>query len=818
MKSVSPSQVAGVAAFIILALSSLSSGWLSLIGGIKLATPDVSIPVLLGNCALSTGMAGGAALFLWLLWAAGGKTGDWIFRAGKRGFRARSLALGIMVASLAVMGLGLAGLLFRPLLVLSSVSMAACLVGRRTGFAPGFKWKPLAPALFLLPLLPDFLVAPLLPPVNVDILVYHLGVPELWRMAHRIYAYPGNMTFSYPMGLERLFLPLQAFGAAGANTWLHVFLMVLASVMVARCLSELSSPHARVFGWLVFGSAAFLGLALQGHQDVGMVFAAALAIRGVVRESTADMAVACALFPFLKYTGLEYTATFALAWLALGTHGRVRLRQRMSTPPRAGGISPFQGGRDLALKGRVRLPVVLVLLCSAIPNLPWLARNWLDTGNPLYPFFSHVFPSLNWRDWNTQAVWYIMGNATVQPDFTGPLGKIGGWLAYFWRAGQSRWFSNHVALFCLLPLLLVVRPLHRAGRVLGLQAVFFAVLFLFPGPKVGRYLLPEALVPLVLCALIMGNIPRMAVRVFAAIFLILNGLALSGESRLRPVMPEEVLVGSVRPSAWWRMAMGSLAGTIEFVNRECTGRGRVLVVGEPSGLGLNRPWLTTDDTNIPAWRLALGDSPDPVRMAIRLRQAGVSWIVYNPLRASRLAGWMEPELAGVEWMKAWARAWKGRTRMLRTAEKWDWTGGVYAYEFVPAGGLPFGPLPWLPGSEKYFVQTISIVEGKAQPADLARQYAVMGEFGVYSYTRMLVAEYMRHDHARARAEFMEAVRRGFRMPPMYEAMAVICGKMGQPGEGLDWQKKAVELTEGEDQRLADLRGRLERECAEAGRK
>jgi hypothetical protein len=447
-----------------------------------------------------------------------------------------------------------------------------------------------------------------------------------------------------------------------------------------------------------------------------------------------------------------------------------------------------------------------------VPSLPWLARNWIETGNPLYPFFRHILPSLNWRDWNSGMLWLIMRNATVQPDFSGPLGAPGGWLSYFWRAGGSHWFSWHTALYCLVPLAFFWRRMPAAGRVLALQSLIFAAFFLVPSPKVGRYLLPGALVPLVLCALMVRDIPRRAVWGLVVLVLPLNALAVAGQARTGGVTPDEVLGGSVKPAGWWRISMGSVSGAIGFINRECAGPGRVLVIGEPSALGLNRPWLVTDDTNIPAWRLALGDSPEPGRMMARLRQSGIRWILYNPLRASRLSGWTEPSLADARWMRAWALAWKGGTRMLREPGRYDWTGGVYVYEVRQVGKAAPGPLPWLPGAERYLVQPADIEKGRAVSPALSAQYAVMGEFGVSSYTRMLVAEYRHNDHGLARREFRSAESLGFRAPFLYEAMAEVARREGRPCEALKWVERQAEAVEGEDQVISQARARLKEEC------
>jgi len=777
--------LAGVIAFIFLAISGLASGWLPLLGEYKMVAENIRIMSVLNSIFVSGVLGCVAVLFLVSLWGCGNIIGLWAFRGNQRGCRMRGIAWGIMGASLLVLGLGLSGLLFRPVFVAMIFLLLGCVQRNQIHFPATAKWNNLVPALLLIPILPDVIIAPILPPVNVDMLVYHLGVPELWRMAHRIYAYPGNMTFSYPMGLERLVLPLQAFSAGGANTWFQILLLALSAIVFSRIIRELGSPHARAFGWLAFGSAASINMAMQGHQDIGVVFAVVLAMRAFSRGSNADMITACALMPFLKYTGLEYAATFFLAWFIWKT-------------PRRGRLFAFP-----------------LLIGCIVPNLPWLVKNILETGNPLYPFFHNLLPSLNWRDWNTGLLWAIMRNATVEPAVSGPLGKVGGWLSYFWNAGGSLWFSWHTALFCLVPFVLLARGVTRVGRMLAFQALLFAILFLYPDPKVGRYILPESLVPLALCAMMINRVSKKAVWILVAIIVPLNAMAVAGQARSGSVTSDEVLIGSIKPEKWWRISMGSLAGTIESANRDLSGRGRVLIIGEPSGLGLNRPWLTTDDTNIPAWRLAVGDSREPDRMRIRLRQSDIKWIFYNPLRASRLASWTEPELADMAWMQAWKSAWKSGTTLIWQPKRFDWTGAVYTYEVHSGAHIKASSqLPWLPGAERFLVQTVLIGRGLAEPAELAAQYALMGEFGVSSYSRMLDAEYFRKDHARARSEFKMAQARGFHAPFLYMVMVDVAKSEGRACEALRWLEKSADMNEGEDLSISDIRKALKEECQE----
>jgi hypothetical protein len=116
-----------------------------------------------------------------------------------------------------------------------------------------------------------------------------------------------------------------------------------------------------------------------------------------------------------------------------------------------------------------RLSLLDVVTCAV--TLPWLLKNWLTTGNPVYPFF---FPGVYWDAW--RAWWYDRpgsGLATTAPWrlLTAPLeatvlGKEG---------GEPYDATIGPLLLVALSLLVVVwRSLSREERAVAGHLLFFS--------------------------------------------------------------------------------------------------------------------------------------------------------------------------------------------------------------------------------------------------------------------------------------------------------------------------------------------------------
>ena len=116
-----------------------------------------------------------------------------------------------------------------------------------------------------------------------------------------------------------------------------------------------------------------------------------------------------------------------------------------------------------------------VAVCTA-PNLPWLLKNWGETGNPLYPFVSTLVPSLRWSEWNTQLLWASMEDASVAMPWSHPLEAVGAVITALWRGVHSVWFSPYVVLLYAAPFVWWLAPAGSLASRLAMQVLIFTLM------------------------------------------------------------------------------------------------------------------------------------------------------------------------------------------------------------------------------------------------------------------------------------------------------------------------------------------------------
>ncbi len=212
----------------------------------------------------------------------------------------------------------------------------------------------------------------LAPPFEYDELEYHLGALADYQRAGRIIFLPHNFYSNLPQLTEMLYL--------------------LASVAA-------SDVAAKLLHW-VFGLLAALGVFALGARWWGRS----------VSVLAAALFYCTAFVPELSITARIDLATTFYAVLAFGAF----LEWRRSDTPHWWWWSALLAGGAVATKWTaiaiVVLPLLIVVLvsrpsirlitvyCSLITVviLPWLAKNWLLAGNPVYPLFGAWLPSPHW--------------------------------------------------------------------------------------------------------------------------------------------------------------------------------------------------------------------------------------------------------------------------------------------------------------------------------------------------------------------------------------------------------------------------------------
>lgn len=309
------------------------------------------------------------------------------------------LAIGLTIVSWSTAVLGMCGLLHRPLAIVLSLAILFVALGaawKKQLFAPrdaeaesektetkqseGESWWWLLAAA---PLCLFIIGVSILPPYEYDVLEYHLLVPKEWHVIGQIRVLPNNVYSGMPMGAEMWALLPMVF-LTGQQAWLTGALV----------------------GKLIIGLFTLL--------TAGLLYGAGKRLAGVWGGRTA--ALAAIAVPWLTYqsgTGLV-DGVWAFFTLAAAYPVLIVLSGSPESEHRDGLaiLSGLMAGMAFSVKYPALLVVVLpvfalwifavrsdwrLLLMHVVAVTvvisPWLIRNAIDTGNPVFPLAGNVFPT-----------------------------------------------------------------------------------------------------------------------------------------------------------------------------------------------------------------------------------------------------------------------------------------------------------------------------------------------------------------------------------------------------------------------------------------
>ena len=537
------------------------------------------------------------------------------------------LALGAGVLAAAAGALALAGLLRAPALL--AVVLALAVRGSREVMRNGTGWQLEIPrgvrlpaALIAASACVTLLVA-VTPSPFYDQLHYHLAFPFQWLRDGHLTVFPRHAYSFFPATHGLLFAYALAAVGAGAAQAVHWWMGALAVAGTAALAASERGPRA---GWwaaaILATTPAVLLLATWAAADLAVAFflvAALLMLRLATRAATlaarprfwllagivVGLAVGC------KYlAGLTVAIPIGIATLLLRLpHGSL---------------------------GRVRR-TALVVVGAAAALAPWLMRNALATGDPVYPFLPGVFAAslaahgladvarvaalIPGTGWEHPTVGQLATLTTFGP--VSDAGAIGPWyLALLPAAAWAAWRGR------------------RSSAVVLAAVAVAAVAGWAAGPPTGRYLLP-ALVPL--AALAGAGVQRCLVGVMRSSRRWIGGLlaAVAAWSALGGTTPLELsrLACTLgRGSADEVMARyASYWPAVRIVNERLPAGARLLLVGESRVMYLDRDVVVEDPFVTPLLVSLAASLPTAEAMAAELRRQGITHVLLNRHEAARIA-------------------------------------------------------------------------------------------------------------------------------------------------------------------------------------
>jgi hypothetical protein len=512
---------------------------------------------------------------------------------------------------------------------------------RPPGPASNGLWGVVVGALFLL-----FLFGGLMPEIFFDSLFYHLGFPNQYRLHHRLVDFP-LIYANFTLALQMVWGFVLTLGNAVAVKLLHAALAVLLGLSCVAFARRYLSPGAGLLSAAILLSTPLLGYnATTAGMDVGWTFVQFLAAFSVVRALEADslawMRVAGLLTGFsaaCKYPAMPYIPITML----------LILWHRRSGEPRA-------WREILREQWHFALPALAMVA-------PYLLRNTLYHGNPLYPFgglhWGH--PAIEPGRWAT-----FLGDAPqrqLRQEFAS-LGSATKFLLHPWfLTMQGASFSDFVGplFLMLLPAVIFVRPATIPLRFFRRFGALLWLLWLLT-TSTPRYGLPALalLVPVAAQALISLAGWRRAVAGIVALGLFVNlgwsYVLIYGSEGWRVIggqMSEAEYLGSQR-MAYPTPPFDAYA----WMNAHLPGTAKILIAGEPRSLYLDRravPSAPYDPQ--PLYQYAQQSSAEA--MAEAMRRDGVTHVFINLGEAVRTQQYRPFPFTAEEWRTFdtfWARS------------------------------------------------------------------------------------------------------------------------------------------------------------------
>jgi hypothetical protein len=334
-----------------------------------------------------------------------------------------------------------------------------------------------------------------------DALSYHLQLPQEWIAAGRVWPVEHNVYSFLPGYIESAFVHVGALmrvpSGGGASSPLHG---LVAGEGMALISCQLLHAGLTLCAAYLIARLTMLVARDSGYSDRASASAGALAGAMVL------------LTPWTVVVGsLAYNE---MAMVALGAAALLAAGEKGITPTRRGLLVGLLVGVACGAKPTALfffgVPAGIVLLANAprsawirlvvfgsvagtIALSPWLIRNALASGNPVFPFLTSVFGSAHWSA--EQVARYAAGHSfqgsfserialSVVPDLTDPAGPRHRGLMH------PQWAAFFPVVVAALVLAIKGKTTRRWGLILGTCIVAQYLLWLTMTHIQSRFLVP----------------------------------------------------------------------------------------------------------------------------------------------------------------------------------------------------------------------------------------------------------------------------------------------------------------------------------------
>ncbi len=236
------------------------------------------------------------------------------------------------------------------------------------------------------------------PPVSRDALTHHLAIPKLYVENGGVFEIPWIRFSYYPMNVDLLFMFPLFFGNDIIPKLIHFMFGLLTALLIFQYLSQKLDRTYGLLGVVLFLSLpVIIKLSITVYVDLGLVFFSTAALVYFMKwiENAFKIkwivlsAIFCGLAMGAKYNGLS--VLFLLALFVPFMYSRRRFAIIHSPQSETGSKSHLSTVNPLTIQFRAIGYGLLFVIISMGVFSPWMIRNAIWTGNPVYPLYNKVF-------------------------------------------------------------------------------------------------------------------------------------------------------------------------------------------------------------------------------------------------------------------------------------------------------------------------------------------------------------------------------------------------------------------------------------------
>jgi hypothetical protein len=481
-----------------------------------------------------------------------------------------------------------------------------------------------------------------IPPILFDSLVYHLAIPDIYIRNHGIVHIPHLVFANYPLNTEMLFALSMILDGDTLAQLIHPLFGILSGLGIYTMTRNYVGEKQGLFAALIFFSMPSIIFTMSfPFNDLALTHYIILAVGSMIhwiKTQNIGWLTLSGIFTGLamgtKYSGIIcFGILLGTIMLKNGSMGRGR---PMCLPIEHTGEHIGSPLRRLPLK-----ELSIFSLAALLPVLPWLIKNLIFTGNPVYPFLYCIFGGVNWGEFDVQRFTKEMSH--YGPTYSGIWRYIS--LPLFitcdWSTGDIP--VGPIILF-YLPFLFFIKNIDKTIKYL---LIFCSLYFFFwtNTSMVIRFLFPCVVLLCPVVGYIVGQasslskassingvsrlsqITNIAFELPIFIALALNiwtlcaAIGQHADFYLGNKTREEKLLSAMPVKDYYQ--------AIRFINESLPQGSKVLFIGEPRRYYCKKEVLTSSELDTEIISKLVKESKNTNQLLQRLKGLKITHILYN---------------------------------------------------------------------------------------------------------------------------------------------------------------------------------------------